>query len=117
MMRLVYVCHRFRDDPATNVARVRDICAAMKHERVPLAPHLLLPWYVDESTERGLALRHCLRMVAAVDEVRVYGEVTQGMQLEIDEARKRAIPIVFVDDHNANDPRATRGRSGGEGPC
>ena len=116
MKRLTYVCHRYRDDPAANAARVRDICAELKRECVPLAPHLLLPWYLDESTERDLALQHCLRLVAAADELRVFGSVSEGMALEIAEARRLGIPIVFV-DHNDGDPRATGGRSVGAKRC
>ena len=97
MRRLVYVCHRYRGDPAGNVERVRRICAALKHDCVPLAPHLLLPAFIDEATERALALRHCLRLVAAVDEVRAYGEPSEGMRLEIAEARRLGIPVVYAD--------------------
>jgi hypothetical protein len=86
--KLTYICHPFRDDPVGNAERVRRICEQLKHECVPLAPHLLLPGYVDEATERDLALRHCLRLLAACDEVRVYGEPTEGMRLEIAEARR-----------------------------
>ena len=115
-MRVIYVCHPFQGDPAGNAARVRDICAGIKHTYVPLAPHLMLPAYIDEATERSLALDHCLRLVAAADEVRVYGEPTEGMRLEIARARQLGIPVIYM-DHNGDDPRATGGRSGGEASC
>ena len=105
MRRLVYVCHRYRGDPADNVERVRRICEALKHDFVPLAPHLLLPAFIDEATERELALAHCLRLVAAADEVRVYGAPTEGMRLEIAEARRLGIPVVFVDGCKRNGPQ------------
>jgi hypothetical protein len=57
-----------------------------------------------------------LRLVAAADSVHVYGEVSAGMALEIAEARRLGIPIVFV-DHNGDDPRATGGRPAGEALC
>ena len=104
-MSMVYICHPFRGDPNGNIERVRRICQALKHEHVPLAPHLLLPVYIEEATERDLALRHCLRLIAAVDEVRVFGEPTEGMQLEIAEARRLGIPVVFVDGCKRNDPQ------------
>ena len=97
MKKIVYVCHRFTGDPAGNVERVRRIAEALKHECVPLVPHLLLPAYVDELTERSLALTHCSRLVAAADEVRVFGEPTAGMAIEITEARRLGIPVVFAD--------------------
>ena len=117
MMRVTYICHRFRDDQATNVTRVRDICAALKHECVPLAPHLLLPWYLDEATERDLALQHCVRLVATADEVRVYGPVSEGMTLEIAEAHRLGISVIYVDAANESSPRATGGRSVGVKRC
>ena len=92
--RLVYICHPFAGDPAGNAERVRRICEELKHECVPLAPHLLLPSYIEEATERDLALRHCLRLLAACDEVRVYGEPTAGMRLEIEEAKRLGVPVV-----------------------
>jgi hypothetical protein len=61
---------------------------------VPIAPHLILPAYIDESTERELALDHCLRLVAVADEVLVFGSPTEGMRLEIAEARRLGIPVV-----------------------
>ena len=105
-MKIIYICHKFRGDPAGNAERVRRICAALKRDSVPLAPQLMLPAFIDESTERELAIAHCLRLVAVADEVRVYGEPTEGMLLEIAEARRFGIPIVFVEDHNDDDPQA-----------
>ena len=95
-MKIAYICHPFRSDPAGNAERVRRICERLKGSCVPLAPHLLLPAYFDEATERDMALRHCLRLVAACDEVRVYGKPTAGMQLEIAEARRLGVPLVFA---------------------
>ncbi len=114
MVKLAFICHPFRGDPASNAERVRLICAALKRECVPLAPHLLLPAYIDEATEREVALAHCLRLVAAADEVRVYGEPTEGMQLEVAEAQRLGIPVVFVKEHKSDDPRAGAARAVGE---
>ena len=61
---------------------------------LPLAPQIYLPQIVDESTERGIALKLCLALVALSDEVRIYGEPTEGMRLEIAEARRLGIPVV-----------------------
>jgi hypothetical protein len=106
--RLVYICHAFRSDPRGNAERVRRICEQLKHDCVPLAPHLLLPGFIDEATERDLALRHCLQLVAAADEVRVFGaELTAGMQLEIAEAHRLGIPVIYV-DRNGRRPLGAR---------
>jgi hypothetical protein len=102
--RLVYICHPFAADPVGNAERVRRICEELKAECVPLAPHVMLPAYIDEATERDLALQHCMRLVAACDEVRVYGEPTEGMQLEIAEARRLGVPVVVGDDGKKRRP-------------
>ncbi len=50
--------------------------------------------FVDETTERDLALRLCLALVALSDEVRVYREPSEGMRFEITEARRLGVPVV-----------------------
>ena len=60
----------------------------------PLAPQIYLPQFVDESTERALALKLCLELLALSEEVRVYGEPSAGMHLEIAEAHRLGIPVV-----------------------
>jgi hypothetical protein len=70
-MKVVYLCQPFSGDVATNCEQVRRFCPAVKPEVVPIAPHLLLPHYIDEVTERELALRHGLALLRLADEVRV----------------------------------------------
>jgi len=36
-MKLVYVCHAYRDDPAGNTEHVRRICEWLKHACAPMA--------------------------------------------------------------------------------
>jgi hypothetical protein len=95
--RRVYVCHPFADDPALNVDRVREICRRLVAEGVlPIAVHLYLPAFVDETTEREVALGLCCELLELCDEVRVFGaELTSGMGREIDHAKQRGIPIHF----------------------
>ena len=90
----------------SNRERVRQICEGLKDKCVPLAPQLMLSAYINEATERDLAIAHCLGLVATADELLVYGEPTEGMQLEIAEARRLEIPVVFVADAKRDDPQA-----------
>ena len=95
-MTTVFVSHPFSANPTENVARVRRIARGIAQDGdVPLAPHLLLPQFIDEPTERELALRLCLRLVALTEEVHVYGEPSEGMHLEIAEAERLGIPVVY----------------------
>ena len=92
----VYVAHPYSDDPAANIVRVRAICRAVVDEgHVPIAPHLFLPAFVDEATERDLALRLCLELVAGCDALWFYGtRISPGMEREISAAQALGIPVV-----------------------
>ena len=97
-MRAVYIAHPFGSDPSGNVDRVRVVAhrVALK-EQLPLAPQPYLPEFLSDKRERDLALRMCLRLVGFADELRVYGEPTEGMRLEIAEAKRLGIPVVNVE--------------------
>ena len=92
----VYVAHPFAGDIAANVERVRAICRAIVAEgHLPIAPHLYLPAFVDEETDRELALKLCLELVACCDALWVYGTwISTGMEREISAAQARGIPVV-----------------------
>lgn len=91
----VYVCHPFASDPAGNVERVRAICHKLVIEGcLPVASHLYLPAFLDEATERELALSLCLELVERCDELRIFGPlVSEGMKREIAHARAAGVPV------------------------
>lgn len=109
--RVVYVCHAFAADRSKNTEQVLMVCRSIINTGcVPLAPQLLLPQFLDEDTERELAMRFCLRLVALSDEVRVYGGMSEGMRAEIAEAGRLGLPVVDGDSgevlaHNGEPPR------------
>jgi hypothetical protein len=92
----VYVAHPYADDVAGNVERLRAICRAIVDEgHVPIAPPLYLPAFVDEKTERDLALRLCVELVGCCDVLWFYGtRISSGMEHEISSAQARGIPVV-----------------------
>ena len=93
---VIYVCAPFSADPVSNTARARIIARCLVHAgHLPVVPHLLFPAILDEGTDRDLALQLCLRLVQLVDEVWVYGRLTEGMRLEISAAEKFGIPVRF----------------------
>ena len=100
----VYVAHPYSDDPVDNVHRVRAICRAVVDEgHVPIAPHLFLPAFVDEATERDLALRLCIELVRGCDALWFYGtRISPGMEREISAAQVRGIPVVNRLFHQPN---------------
>jgi hypothetical protein len=94
-MRRVFLSHPFSSAPKRNARVVAELASALAHAGLlPLAPQIYLPQFIDEAAERDLALKLCLALVALSDEVRVYGQVSAGMRLEIDEARRQGITVL-----------------------
>jgi dienelactone hydrolase len=97
-MDVIFVSHPYRADTKRNQDHVRDIARKLAVRGfLPLAPQIYLPLLLDETTERALALKLCLRLVGLSDLLRVYGEPTEGMRLEIIEAQRLGIPVVRGD--------------------
>jgi len=93
--RVVYICHAYSSNPRHHVESVRGICRDLAMQGLaPIAPQLSAPQYLDEGEERRIALRICLALVGRADELRVYGEPSEGMRLEIAEARRLGIPVL-----------------------
>lgn len=94
----IYVCHPFAGDVQGNSERVRSICRDLVESGVlPIAPHLYLPRFLDEATEREQALGFCLELLDTCDEVRVYGDrVTAGMRREIERAEAIGLLVRFA---------------------
>ena len=96
--KVIYVCHPYRSDPKANQVQVARICRHLvRSGHLPLAPQVYLPAFLDEATERAQAIQLCLRLVGLVEEVRVYGKPSEGMRLEIAEAGRLGLPIVYED--------------------
>ena len=94
-MKIAFVCHPFSGAPAGNHRRVVEICSRLAVQGVlPIAPQIYIPQFVDESTQRELALRLCRELVRISGEVKVYGVPTAGMRREIAEAQRLGIPVV-----------------------
>jgi len=93
---LVYVAHPFAGDVDGNTRRVEAICRRLVAGGVlPVAPQIYLPAFVDERHDRERALRLCMRLLEACDEVHVFDErgVTDGMLRELAHARRHRVPI------------------------
>ena len=65
--------------------------------QMPVVPPLYLPQFLDEATERDIAIACCLKLVSVCDELHVYGEVSEGMRQEIAKANRLGIPVVYED--------------------
>ena len=96
-MPIAYICSPYAGNVDRNTERTRSFCRiALESGRIPLAPHLLFPQFMNDSDpdERRLALFMDVVLLGKCRELWVLGdEVTDGMLTEIENAHKRGIPI------------------------
>jgi len=87
----VYICSPYAGDIEKNVKAARDYCRfAVEKGFIPVAPHLLLPQFMDDTNpqERQLGLFFGNALMSKCSEVWVFGSViSHGMQVEIKRAR------------------------------
>lgn len=94
---LVYVCSPYSGDVKVNTELAKAYCRyVVEQGNVPIAPHLMFPQFLDEETERELALQMDLVLMESCNEVWVFGtRVTNGMRAEIAYAKHKDIKIRF----------------------
>lgn len=101
-MKLVYICSPYAGDIQENIKFARAACRhAMKQGCAPIAVHLLYPQLLDDAipAEREHGIRMGLQVLAACDELWVCGErISQGMNFEIEEAKRLGIPMKTISD-------------------
>lgn len=92
---LVYICSPFSGDVEGNTQRARLYSRlAVEHGCIPLAPHLLLPQFISEATERETAICFGLRLLENCQELWICGSsVSAGMRNEIAQAEKLGMTI------------------------
>jgi len=98
-MPIVYICSPFSGDIDRNQKRARSHCRfALDQGYIPIAMHLLLPQFMNDSDlrERNLALFINLILMGKCKEVWVFGDcISDGMAIEITKAKKRGQPIRY----------------------
>ena len=97
---VVYICSKYRGDVETNVYNAQLYCRyAVEQGYIPIAPHLLLPQFMDEETERDLALFMGRVLMSKCSEVWVFGdERSEGMNAEIAYAAAKEKYIRFINE-------------------
>ena len=72
---------------------------AVERGTIPLAPHLMLPQFMSEKTEREKAMFMNMVFLGKCEQLWVFGErITEGMAAEIAKAEKRGMPIRYFTD-------------------
>lgn len=93
-MKIVFISHPYKDDPIGNIELVRLICEELKSEVITIAPHLMLPQYIDEHTERDIAMQHCKGLIGVCDELWICSSnFTSGVIEEAHYARENGITV------------------------
>ncbi len=97
---LVYICSRYSGDVVLNTEAAKGYSRfAVDQGAIPFAPHLLLPLYMKEETERELAMFMDMIFLGKCDEVWVFGkEYSDGMKAEIDRAKRLGKKIRYFDE-------------------
>lgn len=95
---IVYICSPFSGDVDGNTVRAREYSRfAVDKGAIPIAPHLLLPQFMKEETERELAMFMDIAILSKCKELWVFGKPTAGMQCEIAYAERKGMCIRYFD--------------------
>ena len=97
---LIFVCSPYRGDMETNTQNARQYCRlVMEQGGIPFAPHLLFTQFLDEdkAVERRRGLRLGMEMLKLCDELWAFGEPTEGMRMEMIQAKRLGIPVHRLD--------------------
>ena len=94
---IIYICSPYSGDVNGNLDRAcRYSRFAVDEGCVPITPHLYLPLFLSEETERELAISVC-------SELWVCGDViSEGMRREMAYAAELGIPIRHVKEEEIN---------------
>ena len=95
---IAYICSPYSGDTRRNTQAARRYSRyATDRGCIALAPHLLLPQYLSEETERELAISTDLRFLDMCQELWVCGNrISEGMRREIVHAQEADIPVRYI---------------------
>ncbi|MDD4688533.1 MAG: hypothetical protein PHE51_02150 [Eubacteriales bacterium] len=94
----VYVASKYAGDINSNVANAIRYCQYVIEKKcMPVASHLTYPVMLNDADphEREMGLMFGLALLAICDEVWCFGEISQGMELEINEAKRLGKKICY----------------------
>lgn len=96
---LVYVCSPYSRDIKNNVSNAKKYSRFVVENRaIPITTHLMYPQFMNEATERDMAMHFNYVLLGKCTELWVFGGVvSRGMAHEISVARKRKMKIKWFD--------------------
>ena len=101
---VVYIASPYAGDIESNVALAKQYCRyAADKGCAPIAPHLYLPGFLSEETERDKALRIGLQLLEACDELWICGDtVSSGMLRELKRGLSIGLPVKFIPEDDGS---------------
>ena len=97
---IVYICSPYSGDVEGNTEKAKQYSRyAVNQGAIPIAPHLLFPQFMEEETERDLAMFMDIAILSKCKELWVFGIPTAGMQKEIDYAKHKQMTIKYFDEY------------------
>lgn len=93
---MVYICSPYSGNVEENIEKARRYSRfAVDQGAIPIAPHLLFPQFMNEATERELAMFMDIAVLSKCRELWVFDIPTAGMRREIAYAEKKQMVIRF----------------------
>lgn len=103
-MPMVYICSAYSGDVEGNTEKARRYSRfAVDAGKIPIAPHLLLPQFMEEESERELAMFMDIAILSKCRELWVFGKPTAGMLKEIAYAERKQMTIKYFNEECKED--------------
>lgn len=103
-MPMVYICSAYSGDVEGNTKKTRRFSRfAVDQGAIPIAPHLLLPQFMKEKSERELAMFMDIAILSKCKALWVFGKPTAGMLNEIAYAERKQITIRYFNEECKED--------------
>lgn len=98
-MDIVFICSPYAGDIEHNTKRAQRYCRfAYSVGKVPIAPHLLYPQFIDENIkeEREAGIKMGMEILKKSSEIWCFGnKLTDGMRAELRYAIENDIPVKY----------------------
>ena len=101
-MKKIYVCSKLRGNIKQNIEKAKEYCRfVISKGHIPYAPHIYFTQFLDDTKEvdRKTGMEEGIWWLTLCKEIWVFGkEISEGMQKEIDFAKKNSMVIKYVRD-------------------
>lgn len=101
-MEKVFICSPMKGDVEKNLKLAKFAARVLINSGyIPIAPHLYFPQFLDDSDqyERIKGIKMGVELMKECDRMWIIGTtITNGMEYEINEAKKAKVPAILYDE-------------------